>query len=39
MEDHWSIFRTHVHLDTYPTKFDLLLLMYLQFELETGIRT
>ena len=39
MEDHWAIFRAHVHLTTYPTKFDLLLLVCLLSELEAGIRT
>ncbi len=39
MEDHWAVFCAHVHFTTYPTKFDLLLLMYLLSELEAGIRT
>ena len=39
MEDHWATFRAHVHLTTYPTKFDLLLIMYLLSGLEAGIRT
>ena len=39
MQDHWAIFHAHVHLATYPRRFDLLLLMYLPSELEAGIRT
>lgn len=39
VEDHWAIFRAHVYLTTYPTKFDFLLLMYLLSELEAGVRT